>query len=382
MKRSNGEGTIFKRKDGRWCGAYYDLEPISKRHFVYGSTQKEVKQKLKEKMANPISGYKSTYTLAEWIVYYLENYKKNEIKITTYGTYFETFRKHIEKSSLGKMRLDKITTSHLQQFYNEKVRDGYNPKTIKHMNVIINSALDKAYRLGYIQTNPNNLVTLPKKKAYEGKTLTPIEVMKILNEARNDDLYPIIIFTIYSGLRKGEVMAIKWSDIDFENRQVKVVGNLCRIIDGTDDKGRMIHKYQIMEPKTDKSRRIVPLMDIAIDALHLQKSRQDKEKEKYGNLYNDNDLVFAKYNGDFMNQRLFMDHFHEFLERYNITQIRFHDLRHTFASLLLEAGESPKVVQELLGHSNISTTMDIYTHLSNDIKIKAVKNLNSLIQNE
>lgn len=204
MKRSNGEGTIFKRKDGRWCGAYYDLEPIPKRHFVYASTQSEVKRKLKEKMANPIGSYKTTYTLAEWMVYYLENYKKNEIKITTYGTYFETFKKHIEKSGLGSMRLDKITTSHLQQFYNEKVKEGYNPKTVKHMNVIINSALDKAFKLGYIRTNPNILVTLPKKKAYEGKTLTAIEVMKILNEARNDDLYPIIIFAIYSGLRKGD----------------------------------------------------------------------------------------------------------------------------------------------------------------------------------
>ena len=382
MKRSNGEGTIFKRKDGRWCGAYYDLEPIPKRHFVYASTQSEVKRKLKEKMANPIGSYKTTYTLAEWMVYYLENYKKNEIKITTYGTYFETFKKHIEKSGLGSMRLDKITTSHLQQFYNEKVKEGYNPKTVKHMNVIINSALDKAFKLGYIRTNPNILVTLPKKKAYEGKTLTAIEVMKILNEARNDDLYPIIIFAIYSGLRKGEVMALKWADVDFENRQVKVVGNLCRIIDKPNNNGRITHKYEIMEPKTDKSRRIVTLMDIAIDALRIQKSRQDKEKDKYGDLYNDNDLVFAKYNGDFLNQRLFMDHFHEFLERYNITQVRFHDLRHTFASLLLEAGESPKVVQELLGHSNISTTLDIYTHLSNDIKIKAIKNLNDLIHTE
>lgn len=183
-------------------------------------------------------------------------------------------------------------------------------------------------------------------------------------------------------LTKAEVMALKWADVDFENRQVKVVGNLCRIIDKPNNNGRITHKYEIMEPKTDKSRRIVPLMDIAIDALRIQKSRQDKEKDKYGDLYNDNDLVFAKYNGDFLNQRLFMDHFHEFLERYNITQVRFHDLRHTFASLLLEAGESPKVVQELLGHSNISTTLDIYTHLSNDIKIKAIKNLNDLIHTE
>lgn len=112
------------------------------------------------------------------------------------------------------------------------------------------------------------------------------------------------------------------------------------------------------------------------------KSRQDKEKEKFADLYNDNDLVFAKCNGDFINQRLFMDHFHKFLDRYHITQIRFHDLRHTFASLLLEAGESPKVVQELLGHSNISTTMDIYAHLSKEAKIRAIKNLNTLIHTE
>lgn len=381
MKRSNGEGTIFKRKDGRWCGAYYDDAPHPKRHFVYGSTQKEVKEKLKEKMKNP-SAYsrekKYNYTLEEWMLFFLENYKKNDLKKTTFDTYMVMYRKHIKNSAIGNTKLNRLTNNQLQQYYNTKIADGYNPKTVKHIHVIVNAALDKAVQMKLITDNVNKLTSLPKRTSYEGSVLSAEEVKIILNESKEELLYPIVVLAIYTGLRKGEIMALKWKDVDLEKKELSVSGSLCRVEKESDESGKIIHSYEIMEPKTSKSRRTIPLLDVAIEALLLQKERQDKIKRQYKDIYYDEGFVFARYDGKYLNQRQFMNDYHAFLKKYNISNIRFHDLRHTFATLLLEAGEAPKIIQELLGHSTITTTMDIYAHVSTEVKQKTIHKLDSL----
>lgn len=186
MKRSNGEGTIFKRADGRWCAAYYDEEPTPKRHFVYGKSQKEVKQKLKEKKDDPKISGDNNLTLQQWVKYYLDNYKKNEVKETTYGAYQELYRKHIENSVIGKTKLRRITTNQLQEFYNDKTAMGYSAKTVRHMYVIINSSLEKAVQLKYIKENSNRPVVLPKKETYKAEILSKEEVKKIITEAKSE----------------------------------------------------------------------------------------------------------------------------------------------------------------------------------------------------
>ncbi len=383
MKRSNGEGTIFKRKDGRWCGAYYDEQPIPKRHFVYGKTQKEVRQKLKEKSSTTHNvPKKDIRVLEEWVLHYIENYKKNEIKKTTLDTYMVFWRKHIHESSIGKIKLDRLSSDILQKYYNEKIADGYNVKTVKHVKVLINSALEQAVKLHLIKENVNRYTTLPKKTVYEGRVLNVQEVQTILTQARQEELFPIIVLTMYTGLRKGEVMALKWENVDFEKKELHVEGNLCRVEIGADSNGKIKHGYEIMEPKTKRSRRTIPLLDTAIDVLRLQKKRQDELKKKYEIIYQDEGFVFARYDGCYMPQRQFMNAYHDFLKKYNLPNIRFHDLRHTFASLLLEAGESPKVIQELLGHTNISTTMDIYAHVSTQAKKKSISTLDVLLEQE
>lgn len=383
MKRSNGEGSIFKRKDGRWCAAYYDDAPCPKRHFVYGSTQKEVKEKLKKKRENPTKYSRkkeNTYTLEEWVLLYLENYKKNELKRTTFDTYMVMYRKHIKDSVIGKTKLSRLTVNQLQNYYNDKLADGYNPKTVKHIHVIINAALDRAVQMGLITENPNKLMSLPKKTAYEGKVLSADEVRTILHEAKTEELYSIIVLAIYTGLRKGEIMALRWKDVDFEKRELSVAGSLCRVEEGKDDSGRIIHGYEILEPKTSKSKRTIPLLDIAVEALQIQKERQDKMKQQYKDIYSDEGFIFSRYDGRYLNQREFMNDYHAFLKKYGVTDVRFHDLRHTFATLLLEAGEAPKVIQELLGHSTITTTMDIYAHVSSEVKKRTINRLDSLIE--
>lgn len=385
MKRSNGEGTIYKRKDGRWCAAFYDESPNPRRHFVYGTTQTEVKKKLRKKKENLISEdteKKDSYTLEGWILYYLENYKKNDIKQTTFDTYMSQYNKHIRGTNIGKKDLEQITSDEIQRFYNDQYSNGYNAKTVKHIYILVNAALKKAVQLKLIKENVNSVVVLPKTQSFEGKMLSVLEVNKVINQTRNEELYPIIVLTIYTGLRKGEIMALKWEHVNFEEKELYVEGSLCRVVKEKDEKGSALYEYRIMSPKTAKSRRVIPLTDIAIGALLLQKERQEKMKLQNHLIYKDQGFVFARYDGRYLEQRGFMDQYHEFLKRYKISDIRFHDLRHTFASLLLEAGESPKVIQELLGHSTITTTLDIYAHVTRQTKVKATSKLDKMLGND
>ncbi|MCI9397865.1 MAG: site-specific integrase [Lachnospiraceae bacterium] len=377
-KRSNGEGTICKRKDGRWCAAFYDETYV--RHFVYGKTQAEVKKKLKEKrneknVEKPVKDQQEQQglTFQEWIEQFLVNYKKNEIKITTYEGYIRIYRKHIKDTQIGKAALDQVTTEILQAYYNDKLNDGYNSKTVRAISIVIGAALNMAVKLKMLSENPNRYTSIPKKKKYEAAVLNVEEVRRIVKEAKAEEIYPIVVTTVYTGMRKGEVMALKWENVDFQSRRIYIKNSLCRIgADQPDEKGRRHARYEILEPKTKESIRMVPMVDEVYDALMLQKERQESDKQKYREIYMDQGLVFAEMCGDYLPQRQFMDKYHAFLRKYDITDIRFHDLRHTFATLLIESDVSMKVVQELLGHSSITTSMDIYTHVSDAKKEQAL----------
>lgn len=372
-RRANGEGSLCKRTDGRWVGSYYDDN--GKRRYVYGQTKTEVSKKLKEKKANGTVKHE-TYLLQDWVKLFLETYKKNELKVTTFNSYCMFYRVHINGSSVGKKKIDKLKSEDLQRFYNNKLAEGYSSKTVSQIAVIINLALEKAYMLRMIPENPNRFTTIPKKKKYEAKVLSMESVEKLVCEAKSEKLYPIVITTVYTGMRKGEVMALKWENVDFEERKIHVKNSLCRVeSDHLDEKGRRVTHYEIMEPKTKKSIRTIPMMNQVYDALREQQRRQAVEKAQYGENYLDQGFVFADPIGRHLGQRDFNKEYKEFLARYNVEQIRFHDLRHTFATLLIESDVSMKLVQELLGHSNITTSMDIYAHVSEGKKEQVINQL-------
>ncbi len=373
-KRSNGEGTIYKRKDGRWCAAYYGEK--YNRHYVYGKTQAEVKQKLKKKRDEKPDEVQQSITFQEWIEEFLVSYKRNEIKITTYEGYMRIYRKHIEDSQLGKTVLNQVTTEILQRYYNDKLNDGYNSKTVHSIGIVVGAALNHAVKLKMLSENPNRYTSIPKKKKYEASVLSTEEVRRIVNEAKDEEIYPIIVTAVYTGMRKGEAMALKWENVDFQKRRVYIKNSLCKIDgDQTDEKGHRHARYEILEPKTKESIRMVPMLDEVYEALMMQKERQETDKQRYREIYLDQGLVFTDLCGNILPQRQFMDKYHAFLRKYGITDIRFHDLRHTFATLLIEADVSMKVVQELLGHSTITTSMDIYTHVSDEKKEQALDRL-------
>ena len=312
-------------------------------------------------------------TLAGWVKYFLYTYKQIELKQSTFGAYLYLYSLHIEKSDIGKKKLAEVTANDLQTFYNKKVQEGYNSKTIRHMQILINSALKQAERVGNIKDNPNRHTILPKKQKFEAKILKKEDVAKIIKEGKAEKIYPLVITCVTCGLRKGEILGLKWENIDFEKRQLHITGSLCRIVQEPDEQGRRNSVYKVLEPKTKSSIRTIPMMDVTYEALCMQKARQEQDKKKWKGEYKDEGYVFARPNGIYMSPREVSNYFHKMLDKYGIERVRFHDLRHTYASIMLEAGVSAKVTQELLGHSTITTTLDIYTHVNEKAKDEAVK---------
>lgn len=376
-KRMNGEGSIYKRSDGRWCAAYYSG---TKRKFLYGKSQKDVKEKLKlfieEEKNNENLTDIGELTLQSWVYQYLKDYKANEIKASTFNTYMTFYRKHIENSEIGLMDLKAVKTSDLQRYYNQKLKKGLSAKTVRHLSVIIRETLAQAVRLQYIGINPQDAVILPKKEKFVGNTLTKEDVIKLLREAREEALFPLIMTAIFTGMRKGELLGLQWENVDLDNGFISVEKSLCRVADGVDEKGRHRTKVELLEPKTVSSKRRIPINTQLVEILKRHKENQEEYKKETGDFYNcDLDLVFANYLGEFMSEREVLRGFYDVLDKYNIERVRFHDLRHTFASLMMEMQTDSKVIQDILGHSSISTTLDIYTHLKMEQKRNSVEKM-------
>ncbi|WP_302326121.1 tyrosine-type recombinase/integrase [Enterocloster lavalensis] len=392
-KRSNGEGTIFKRKDGRWCAQIVAREGgKEKRKTVYGKTQREVKEKMKmlKDTQEIVQASQDTIKLGEWVKQWLEEYKKPKVKITTYQGYWMMFRSYIEKSVVSSTELPELTTSQLQRYYNglwEKGRcdgtGGLSPRMVRYVYILINGALEQAVRNEIILKNVNKYVTLPAKQKAEISPLTCDELERFLRYCREERLYALYVLEINTGMRKGELLGLKWSDVNFDKRLLSVTHNLA-LVAANDVESDQPRKSELIltTPKSDKSRRTIPMNDFVIHQLREHKQQQEEEKRRYADIYMDRDLVFCREDGSFINPRFLLQNFQDILKRAGIRKYRFHDLRHTVASLLIEHNESPKAIQELLGHSSITVTMDIYGHISEDSKRGTINRLGDILCSE
>lgn len=382
MKRANGEGTIYKRKDGRWCGAFYS-EADNKRHFVYGSSYKRVKAKMREKSLESTlmdsNNSRTKYLLHDWIQDYLETYKRNDLKPSTYTGYETVLRGHIKGSALGRMNLSNIRPANIQSFYNQKLKAGLSVKSVWQMRNLISTALKQAVREGYIEKNPDEYIVLPKKQRYEPTILTSEEIRKIVEEAKDDPLYPIVVTALFTGMRKGELMALQWKNVDFQNRRIFVEYNLGVLLHQEGQDGKYHNTYELVSPKSKKSKRYVPMVDTVVEALKIQRERQEYNKRRYAEIYVESDFTFTEADGEIVNQKRFMNEYHSFLKKYGVSDCRFHDLRHSFASLMLQRGVDIKTLSDILGHSQISTSLDLYTHVYDVTKAIAVEDFNNLI---
>ena len=358
-KRGRGEGSIYRRKDGRWT-AEISLEG-GKSKFLYGKTRREVQEKLKKALYEQQQGMLVTgaqQKVGQFLTHWLEDVHKRSIRPRTYERYEEIVRLHLAPG-IGYHQLQKLSAQHLQSFYAKKLEEGLSTTTVISFHNVLHKALETAVRWNLIARNPCDLVSPPRRKRFEIRPLSMQQIQQFLAVARGHRQEALFILALATGMRRGELLALKWQDLDLEQGALQVRRILTRIPSKLPGRG-----YEEAEPKTDKGRRSIALPSLAAEALRGHRLRQTEAKLKAGPGWQDHDYVFCTSIGTHLNPtRDVLDALKSLLEQAGLPDIRFHDLRHSCATMLLGMNVHPKIVQEILGHSQISMTMDIYSHI-------------------
>ena len=254
---------------------------------------------------------------------------------------------------LGDRQLSKLQPLDLQRLYRRLLDDGLAPGTVRFIHRVVHKVLEDAVRLGYLPANPAARVDPPRTvQDTAGAALTAEEARRLLEAARGDRLEALGILALTTGMRQGELLALRWRDVDLDGGTVRVTGTLVRL-DG---------EYRIQEPKTASSRRAVKLGELASAALRAHRQRQLEERLRAGPAWHDLDLVFCREDGYYLNARSAVKWLDELLKRAGIRKVRFHDLRHTAATLALASGVDVRTTGALLGHASAKMTLDVYSH--------------------
>ncbi len=391
-KRGNGEGSISQRKNGTYCAVVTTGRDKQTgkliRRTIYGKTRPEVAKKLTEILNQINYGTyiePSKLTVADWLDIWVRDYKKNDLKVTTYSSYESNINIHI-KPHIGHILLRNLTPDHLRKFYNELLEagridgnGGLSPRSVKYIHIILHSALDQAIKNQLIVRNVCDATTVARRIKKEIRVLTLEEQRKFLEAIQGDKICTPLTTDMGTGLRQGELLGLRWQDCDLKKGVIKVKQELLRI-KNYDKKIPTKTILAFQEPKTEKSKRSIPLPPNILNELKEHRKKQLEQKLKLGNLYQDNDLVFPGDFGQPYDPRCFTTRFKKLVDKAKIKNVNLHSLRHTFATRLLEANIHPKVVQELLGHANISTTLDIYSHVMPEIKQAATEAINHLFK--
>lgn len=366
-KRGNGEGTIYKRADGRWAAAV--TVDGGKRKTLYGATRAEVQGKLvrlqrEQQLGMPVVDERDT--VSTFLTRWLEASVKRTVRPKTYVNYMQYVDNWI-KPTLGRERLSKLTPQQIERLMTKMVDAGLSPRSAQHAHAVLRRALGQAERWGLVGRNVAKLAQPPRAERPPETWLDADQSRKLLVAARGKRLEALYVVALALGLRKGEILGLHWQDIDLEARTLRVRVALQRI-DG---------ELQLVEPKSARSRRTIPLPDMVVEALRAHRVRQVAVRLK-ATAWEDRDLVFCTRQGKPLEQRNVSQRFYELLDAAGLPRVRFHDLRHSCASLLLLQGVPARVVMEILGHSQIALTMNTYSHVMPALTRDAADQMNAV----
>ena len=378
-RRSSGEGNIRKRSDGRWEGRYvagHDPEtgkPIRKN--VLGKTQAEVREKLKKAIGDAQlldMSRTDDYTVETWTKTWYELYSKPNIREATQERYWNHIRYHIVPE-IGKIKLAKLTARDIQKMYNNvrdhgRVKKGPNDKResslsasyIKSLHRMFHMCLERAVKEQLIIRNPANDVVLPKVEKKEMKILKPEHIGDYLKEAEKRGVLPMFFLELCSGLRKGELVALLWTDLDMEKRTISVTKQAVRVKGGG---------VKTSTPKTATSIRTEAIPQEAVDLLIQEHAKHPDNPYMFpspvtGTMYYP-DAVSAIHT--------------KILKALGLEHMRFHAMRHTFASLALQNGVDIRTVSGMLGHADPGFTLRTYTHTMNPLQVQAAATMGEVI---
>jgi len=368
-RRGAGEGTIYRRADGRWCGVATTTG--GRRRFFYAKTRVQVAAKLTFALAALEAGRQLPRD-REMVGPYLDRWLEGiagTVRGTTLADYGFTLRAYFP-AELRRVRLVQLRADHLQVAYSQLRNSGRSPATVRRLHVVLHRALGQAERWGLVVRNPAALVDAPKSPHFQFQVLSAEEARRLLLTAAGDPFEALYLLAVTTGMRRGELLALHWADVDLERRQASVTGTLQRM------GGRLV----IAEPKTPRSRRSVTLEVHAVNALRRHRIAQLEARVSAGQEWEERDLVFPNRVGlPFEPRNLLQRSYKPLLRRAGLPDIRFHDLRHTAATLLLSQNVHPKVVADLLGHASVAMTLDLYSHAVEGLSRSAATAMDALL---
>ena len=375
-KNANGEGSIRKRSDGRWEGRYVvGNDPKTGKMImknVLGKTRVEVKEKLDKAIQDSkkldFSQY-GEYTVGEWMDIWYDAYAEVKVRASSHQTYRGYIEHHI-KPYIGDIKLEKLTPLDLQQLYkrlltegrvdrieSKKQPKGLSAKTVRNINQIISSAMKLAVMQKLILSNPTEGCVMPKVEHQEMHTLTADQLGAFLNEAKASGVYNLYYLDLATGLRRGELLGLKWEDIDLDIGVIHVKRQV----------GRIEGVIKELPLKTKNAYRNI---SIGADAIAMLKEMKEKKVSEY---------VFPSPTGGPISPDSVMKMLRRVLKRAGLPAIRFHDLRHTFATLALQNGVDIKTVSGMLGHFSAGFTLDTYAHVTTAAQIEAAKTMGNVL---
>jgi integrase len=372
-KRANNEGSIWRRKDGRWCGAYFVLRPGGRgrvRKYVYGKSRVEVHKKLTDVIRKVYEGKPvpvSRQTVGAYLDEWLDQVAVHRVRASTLQGYRINVRKHINPR-IGSRPLGSLSPREIRLLLDDLAATGLSPRSVQYVHATLRVALEHAVREELLPRNAAKLLQAPTPTRSEREPPAVDEARRLLKVAREDRLFALYVVAVMLGLRRSEALALRWEDIDLDKGVLRVRQTLHRV-GGT---------LEFLPTKTPRSRRTVPLPGSVREALLDHRARQQEERA-VARVWLDSGLVFVTAIGTAIDPMNFTHAFQALCNRAGVRRVRLHDLRHTSVSLLLDMGEHLRLVMEIVGHTALEMTMNVYGHVSLDSQRAALNRLDDLL---
>ena len=373
-KKANGEGSIYRRKvDGMYVGCI-TLDD-GKRKYFYSKKRQEVHDKMQAALLEKQQGTLVTapqQTVSQYLAYWLEHNVRDAVRPRTYERYESIVRLHIVPI-MGKVKLQALTPQHINTLKSKKLKEGLSPTTVSAIHDMLHKALDDAVKMGLIARNVCDVVSHTRKQHKEINPLMPEQARKLLEAVKGHPQEALFVLALATGMRRGELLGLKWQDINLDKGTLQVRRMLSRLPTQMGKENGDL--YVEAEPKTKSSRRNIVIAGFALEALKEHRKRQNEMKRLAGDSWEEHDYVFCKALGQHLDPGGVLVQLKHWLEKAGLPDRRFHDLRHSAATILLQARVQLKTVQELLGHSTIATTADIYSHVSSEMREEIVNKM-------
>ena len=373
-RRSSGEGTIYRRADGMWLGAV-DLGwqgGRRRRKYVSAKTRREVVAKMRPLIRATESGRLSPTRMPkveEWMQTFMKE-AGTTVRPTTLSRYEQELRLHV-LPDIGHLRLDKVQPQHLSALY-RRLLERLSPSSVRRVHAMLRRSFNVAVRWGYLASNPAQLVDPPPLPHHEIQPLSVEEARRFLKAAERTPMLARWALAVTLGLRQGEVLGLSWDDIDLDQGVLRVRRALQRQSGG---------KLVLVQPKTPRSRRTVRMPASLVALLRDHHVRQQQLRARAGDEWKETGLVFTTRKGGAIQPRNDYRAFRALLDQAELRRIRLHDLRHTAASLMLAKEVPARVVMEVLGHSQISLTMNTYSHVADKSMQTAAERMEDTLWN-